>query len=98
VLLPLTRWFLAPKKKEGAMHDSGKTLDQLVKEYGLSDNLFRLKAIADSEAIGKTVVDLDVHRKYGINILEIRRDNGSQHRFLRTVTQQLASSEPRTNG
>ena len=73
VLLPLTRWFLAPKKKEGAMHDSGKTLDQLVKEYGLSDNLFRLKAIADSEAIGKTVVDLDVHRKYGINILGIRR-------------------------
>ena len=93
VLLPLTRWFLAPKKKEGAMQDSGKTLDQLVKEYGLSDNLFRLKAVADSEAIGKTVVDLDVHRKYGINILEIRRDNGSQHRFLRTVTQQLASSD-----
>lgn len=45
------------------------------------------------KAIGKTVIDLDVYRQYGINILEIRRDNGSQHRFLRTVSQQVASSE-----
>lgn len=92
VLLPLTRWFLAPKKKEEAPLASGKTLDQLVKEYGLTNNLFRLKATNDSKVIGKTVVELDVHRKYGVNILEIRRDNGSQHRFLRTVTQQMASS------
>lgn len=37
-------------------------------------------------------MDLDVNRHYGINILEIRRDNGSKHRFLRTVTQQVATS------
>ena len=93
VLIPLSRWFLSPKKQESQAQESGKTLKQLVKEYGLTNNLFRLKAVAGSKAIGKTVIDLDVNRQYGINILEIRRDNGSQHRFLRTVSQQLASAE-----
>ena len=93
VLIPLSRWFLSPKVKENAAQKVGKSLRQLVKEYGLTNNLFRLKLAEGCKAIGKTVVDLDVHRQYGINILEIRRDNGSQHRFLRTVSQQVASSD-----
>ena len=93
VLIPLSRWFLSPKEKENAAQESGKSLKQLVKEYGLTNNLFRLKLSDGCKAIGKTVIDLDVYRQYGINILEIRRDNGSQHRFLRTVSQQVASSE-----
>ena len=93
VLLPMSRWFLSPKKKVDEKQETGKTLKQLVKEYGLTNNLFRLKAASGSKAIGKTVIDLDVNHQYGINILEIRRDNGSQHRFLRTVSQQVASAE-----
>ena len=93
VLIPLSRWFLSPKKQESQAQESGKTLKQLVKEYGLTNNLFRLKAVAGSKAIGKSIIDLDVNRQYGINILEIRRDNGSQHRFLRTVSQQMASAD-----
>ena len=93
VLIPLSRWFLSPKVKENAAQKVGKSLKQLVKEYGLTNNLFRLKLSEGCKAIGKTVIDLDVHHQYGINILEIRRDNGSQHRFLRTVSQQMASSD-----
>ena len=93
VLLPMSRWFLSPKKGVDEQQEQGKTLKQLVKEYGLTNNLFRLKLSAGCKAIGKTVIDLDVNRQYGINILEIRRDNGSQHRFLRTVSQQVASAE-----
>lgn len=91
-LLPLTRWFLLPKKKEKRTGSSGKTLEQLVKEYGLTNNLFRLKVQNGSGVIGKTIMELDINRKYGINILEIRRDGGSRNRFIRTVSQQLASS------
>ena len=93
VLLPMSRWFLSPKKGVDEKQEQGKTLKQLVKEYGLTNNLFRLKLSVGCKAIGKTVIDLDVNRQYGINILEIRRDNGSQHRFLRTVSQQVASAE-----
>jgi di/tricarboxylate transporter len=33
---------------------------------------------------------LDIRRKYGLNILEVRRGDMSQHRFLKTITQKLA--------
>lgn len=92
VLLPLTKWFLSQKgKKDETL--SGKSLNQLAKEYGLSNNLFRLRAINDSPLIGKTIIELDVRRKYGLNILEVRRGEASQHRFLKTVTQKLASPD-----
>lgn len=41
----------------------------------------------------KTIIDLDVRRKYGLNIIEVRRVDSSQHRFLKTITQKLASPD-----
>lgn len=93
VLLPLTKWFLSKKGKGESASLSGKSLNQLVKEYGLSNNLFRLRAINDSRLIGKTVIELDIRRKYGLNILEVRRSEASQHKFLKTITQKLASPD-----
>ena len=93
VLLPLTKWFLSKKRKENETSTSGKSLNQLVQEYGLSDNLFRLQAGAGSTIGGQTVAELDVRRRYGLNILEVRRGEGPQHRFLKTVTQHLASAD-----
>ena len=43
--------------------------------------------------IGKTVIELDIRRKYGLNILEVRRSEASQHKFLKTITQKLASPD-----
>lgn len=93
VLLPLTKWFLSSKKKGNESLKAGKSLDQLAKEYGLSGNLFRLRAIHGSRLTGKTVIELDIRRKYGLDILEVRRGEVSQHRFLKTVTQKLASPD-----
>ena len=91
VLMPLSKWFLS---KEGADKDKGKqnnkTLKELVAEYGISSNLFRLKVIPNSLLKGNTIIELDIRRKYGLNILEVRRSDASHHRFLKTVTQQLA--------
>lgn len=93
VLLPLTKWFLSKRRKKDENASSGKSLNELVKEYGLSDNLFRLQSVAGSLLVGQTVQGLDVRRKYGLNILEVRRGEASQHRFLKTVTQKLASPD-----
>ena len=91
VLMPLSKWFLS---KEGADKDKGKqnnkTLKELVSEYGISNNLFRLKVIPNSLLKGNTIIELDIRRKYSLNILEVRRSDASHHRFLKTVTQQLA--------
>ncbi len=88
VLLPLTKWFLS-KKGQSNENDvsAGKSLNQLVKEYGLSSNLFRVQVSKGSGMIGKTIAGLDVRRRYGLNILEVRRQNKSQHKFLHTVKQ-----------
>ena len=87
VLLPLTRWFLSKKGKTDKDARQGKSLTQLVKEYGLSSNLFRLSVDSNAAIIGQTVAGLGIRHKYGLNILEIRRKTTPQHRFLHTVKQ-----------
>ena len=92
-LLPATKMFLSPKNKNKEGQKSGKSLKELVKEYGITENLFRVHIKDEkSKAIGKTVVDLNVYREYGINVLELRRSAG-HNRFVRTVNQQLASPD-----
>lgn len=91
-LLPVTK-MLAPKDKAKDKKKTGKSFDELVNEYGVTDNLFRVHIKEeDSPAIGKTVAELNVYREYGINILELRRSAG-QNRFVRTVNQKLASPD-----
>lgn len=93
VLLPLTKWFLSPKDKAKEKKKDGKSLKDLVKEYGINENLFRVHIKEEnSTAIGKTVVDLDIRRNYGINVLEVRRKT-AHNRFVRTVNQQLVSPD-----
>lgn len=91
VLLPLSKWFLSKEKRNTDKHQhANKSLKELVNEYGLSDNLFRLRVTPESIAKGKTIMELNVRRKYGLNILEVRRAQNSQSRFLKSVTQNLA--------
>ena len=96
VLLPLTKWFLSKKGgKDSKKGQQNKSLNELVKEYGLSDNLYRLKVVHTSLLKGKTIIDLDIRRQYGLNVIEVRRGVSSQHRFLKgTPPQQITS--PRT--
>ena len=93
-LLPLTKIFLVPKDSgKKKKKKSGKSLDDLVGEYGLTSNLFRVQIKDEgSEAAGKTIADLNIYKNYGINVLELRRSNG-QNRFVRTVNQKLASPD-----
>ena len=90
-LLPATR-MLAPKEKQ-VNKKAGKSLKELISEYGISSTLFRVHVKdATSGIVGKTVAEINVYREYGINVLEVRRSNG-HNRFVRTVNQQLASPD-----
>ena len=94
VLLPLSKMLLSKRGTESRTgKHSGKSLKELVHEYGLSDNLFRLRVPAQSALKGKTIIELDIRRRYGLNILEVRRGEASQHRFLKTITQKLAEPD-----
>lgn len=92
VLTPLSKIFLSGKDKKKS-EKVGKTLQQLANEYGISNNLFRLLAGDNAKITGKTIINLDIRNKYGLNILEIRRGDASRHKFLKTITQKLADPE-----
>ena len=95
VLLPLTKMFLSKKKEKGkGRTNKTKSLNELVDEYQLVNNLFRLHVVASSRLIGKTIAELDVRNRYGLTILEVRRETGSQKKLLKNVSQSLA--EPTT--
>ena len=41
---------------------------------GISSNVcFVCQVIKDSRLLGKTIIDLDIRRKYGLNVMEVRR-------------------------
>ncbi len=90
VLMPLTKIFLSKKgeKTEGAR---SKSLGQLVKEYGLAENLFRVKIDDNSSSNGKSIVELDIRNKYGLNVLEIRRESGTK--FFKTASTQTIAPQ-----
>ncbi len=96
VLLPLTKWFISKKRKGDEDSSKGKSPSELVKEYGLSENLFRVRIKEGSDSDGKTVMDLDIRKKYCLNVLEIRR-GGGRHRFLNTAQGEAVTPESVVN-
>ncbi|MBQ8270029.1 MAG: SLC13 family permease [Bacteroidaceae bacterium] len=94
VLLPLSKKCLS---KSGALSatsaSSGKSLKTLVAEYGISSNLHRLQVTAASLVAGKMIGEIDIRKKYGLNIIELRHIERGQHRILKGVTQQAVDSD-----
>lgn len=75
VLLPLSRLFLSDKSGENADNSQrGKTLTQLVREYRLTDDVARITVTHGSPAIGRTIGELDVRQRYGLTVMEVRRE------------------------
>ena len=94
VLLHLSKIFLSGKedKNEGDVKKH-KSLSQLMKEYGVSNNMYRVKVNADSTVQGKTIVDLDIRKKYNLNVLEVRRGDKVQNGFFKNVEQMFVYGE-----
>ena len=94
VLLPLSKKFLSkPGALSAASASSGKSLKTLVAEYGISSNLHRLQVTASSIVVGKMIGEIDIRKKYGLNIIELRHIERGQHRILKNVVQQAVDSD-----
>ena len=94
VLLPLSKKFLSkPGALSAASASSGKSLKRLVAEYGISSNLHRLQVTASSLVVGKMIGEIDIRKKYGLNIIELRHIERGQHRILKNVVQQAVDSD-----
>ena len=95
LLLPLSKKFLSkPGALSGASASSGKSLKTLVKEYGISSNLYRLQVNAGSLVVGKMIGELDIRKNYSLNIIEVRHIERNQRNPLaKSMVQQAADSD-----
>ena len=103
VLMPLSKIFLS-KKQSGKKKKQGKSLDDLVDEYQLLDNLHRYivpsrrpsaaldENGAQMDIVGKTLKDLSIQKKYGVSIIEIRNEKKSRLGLVKDVSQNMAKS------
>ena len=103
VLMPLSKIFLS-KKQSGKKKKQGKSLDDLVDEYQLLDNLHRYivpsrrpSAAFDEngeqmDIVGKTLKNLSIQKKYGVSIIEIRNEKKSRLGLVKDVSQNMAKS------
>lgn len=103
VLMPLSRLFLG-KKQNGKKKKKSKSLDDLVDEYRLLDNLHRYivpgrrtSASFDEngeqmDIVGKSLKELSIQKRYGVSIIEIRNEKKSHLGLGKDINQNMAKS------
>ena len=103
VLMPLSKIFLS-KSQGSKKKKNAKSLDDLVDEYRLLDNLHRFivpssrtSAARDEngnqlDIVGKTLKELSLQKKYGVSIIEIRNEKKSRLGLVKDVNQNMAKS------
>ena len=64
-----------------------------MEEYQLAENLSVFTVANDSLAAGKTLAELNIHHRYGLTVLEVRRIKKSHTRIMKDVEQQLAGPD-----
>ena len=91
-LLPLTKTLVRKQRSKRAAEE-GKSLDDLVEEYQLTDSLRRYHVPSGSPMVGRKVSELGVKARFGVTILEIRNEENAALGMVRNVSQSVVSGE-----
>lgn len=96
VLMPLSKWLLSNKDKDGSKkRKRTKSLQELVDEYHLVDQLTRYVIPKGSELNDKTLMELDIQNRYNLSVMEIRREKRGRNGWIRDVSQKMAGPKTR---
>ncbi len=91
LLMLLSRQFLKKCQKVGDGNSVGKSLADLVAEYDLNSSLRKIDVTPRCGLVGKSLVELNLRGRYGVDVLEVRRGEKSG-RILRKIT--LSAPDP----
>ena len=85
--------FLVSKKdkNESNKKTSEKSLNQLIQNYQIAQNLYRVEVSEHSPLNNKKLKELSITQRFNVSILEIRRSN--RKHFRKTVNQDMAGAE-----
>lgn len=90
LLIPLSKWFLSRKRSDDKSADAqAKSIGDLVDEYGLESHLSALSIPDGSTIEGQTLARLSLRSRFGLDVLEVRREN-NRGRLLNSVSQHAA--------
>lgn len=86
------------EKKRSSGFGEAKSPTELIREYQLADNLFRIKMNSNSPMVGFKLKDLNITQIYNISIIEIRRISQGSGIFLKSIQHKLAEADSILNG
>ena len=94
VLIPASKFFLSKKgTSKSDTKKGGKSLNDLVGEYQLSKNLYRVLVLENSLFRGETLKEINLSQRYHISVLEIRRKSTTNNPFFKTSTQEVVNAD-----
>ncbi len=95
-MLPASK-MLTRRKNVSKKSSDVKNPAELISEYQLADNLFRIIVNKDSKVIGKKLIDLNITERYNVSVFEVRRKRHKSSKFLKPASkqrnQELANAE-----
>lgn len=92
LLIPLSRW-LVKKNDKAKNNGENKTrsLTQLVEEYNLNEDLWRIEVPKSSPINGLTLGTLSLRSNYGLDVLELRINKGAG--ILKNIVQEAPTAQ-----
>lgn len=91
VMLPLSK--LLVKKSTGEGRKREKSLEELVEEYRLDNNVEAFRVDARSCIVGRTVAQLNLRAEHDISIMEIRNETSRHRGLIKNITQSLPTQD-----
>ena len=92
VMLPLSK-LLVKTSEKGGEERREKTLERLVEEYRLNNNVEAFSVGGRSSIVGKTVAQLNLRAEHNISIMEIRSETSRHRGLIKNITQSLPTQE-----
>lgn len=90
LLIPLSRLLSGEKRKNSTASGNGRTLADIVEEYNLNHDLWRVDVPSSSPISGLTLGALSLRASYGLDVLELRVVEGRG--LLKNVTQEAPTA------
>lgn len=94
LLIPLSKLLVKQNGNRNNEKRGNKSLKELVAEYGLHADLYRVTISRKSPACGKTIAELRLRNDYRIDVLEIRNEERTSL-ILKSVNQKAADPTTR---
>lgn len=86
------RRFLPKNDPDAEDNGKGRSLQELAKQYRLAQNLYRVQVGSGSPIRSRTLQELDLSARYGLNVIEVRRKISAKNQFFKTINQEIAGS------